>query len=229
MNEISIFIPLAVAMLLGGAVGLERQWRQNYAGVVTHALVALGAAAYTALPALLGAGSDMRLGSQVVTGIGFLGAGLIMRDGLTIRGLSAAATIWATGAVGVLAGYGFLAEAGAVTALILVTNVLLRGSARLVDRYVPEAETEERYYNIALTCTAADEALMRAELLNVLAKHNLRLRGVESQQRDGSRSEVTAVVYSMRQEDERVEQVVGSLSLLPQTFSASWTSDTGNA
>ena len=75
MNDLSIAIHLTLAMLLGGAVGLERQWRQNYAGVVTHALVALGAAAYTALPALLDASNDMRLGSQVVTGIGFLGAG----------------------------------------------------------------------------------------------------------------------------------------------------------
>lgn len=229
MSEFSIAINLVLAMLLGGLVGVERQWRLNYAGVVTHALVSLGAAAYTSLPALLDAGSDMRLGSQVVTGIGFLGAGLIMRDGLTIRGLSAAATIWATGAVGVLAGYGFLAEASVVTALILVTNMLLRRGAKLVDRHVPEAETEERYYNIALTCSSSDEAMMRAELLNALGKHNLRLRGVESQQRDGGRSEVHAVVYTTHQEDERVEKLVGSLSLLPQTYSASWTSDTGNA
>lgn len=229
MSGYPIAINLFLAMLLGAAVGVERQWRQNYAGVVTHALVSLGAAAYTSLPALLHAGSDMRLGSQVVTGIGFLGAGLIMRDGLTIRGLSAAATIWATGAVGVLAGYGFLAEAGAVTGLILVTNVLLRLGARLVDRYVPEAKTEERYYNIALTCASVNEATVRAELLKALAKHSLRLRGVESQQRDGGRSEVLAVVYSTHQEDERVENLVGSLSLLPQTFSASWTSDSGSA
>lgn len=229
MSEFSIAINLVLAMLLGASVGVERQWRQNYAGIVTHALVSLGAAAYTSLPALLNAGADMRLGSQVVTGIGFLGAGLIMRDGLTIRGLSAAATIWATGAVGVLAGYGFLAEASAVTGLILVTNVLLRLAAKRVDRHVPEAEAEERYYNIALTCAASDEAMVRAELLNALGKHNLRLRGVESQQRDGGRSEVHAVVYTTHQEDERVETLVGSLSLLPQTFSARWTSDTGNA
>jgi len=229
MSGFSIAINLFLAMLLGAAVGVERQWRQNYAGVVTHALVALGAAAYTSLPALLDAGSDMRLGSQVVTGIGFLGAGLIMRDGLTIRGLSAAATVWATGAVGVLSGYGFLAGAAAVTGLILVTNVFLRRGAWLLERYVPEAEAEERYYNIALTCASVDEALVRAELLTALGKHSLRLRGVESQLRDNGRSEVHAVIFSTHQEDERVEKLVGSLSLLPQTYSASWTSDTGNA
>ena len=229
MSDFHIAINLFLAMLLGGAVGIERQWRQNYAGIVTHALVSLGAAAYTSLPALLDAGSDMRLGSQVVTGIGFLGAGLIMRDGLTIRGLSAAATIWATGAVGVLAGYGFLLEASEVTALILVTNVVLRLAAKRVDRHVPQAEAEERYYTITLTCAASDEAVVRAELLNALGKHNLRLRGIESQQRDGGRSEVHAVVYTTHQEDERVETLVGTLSLLPQTFSARWTSDTGNA
>ncbi|WJV25540.1 MULTISPECIES: MgtC/SapB family protein [Pseudomonas] len=228
MSEFSIAINLALAMLLGGAVGVERQWRQNYAGVVTHALVSLGAAAYTSLPTLLHAGADMRLGSQVVTGIGFLGAGLIMRNGLNIQGLSAAATIWATGAVGVLMGYGFLAEASTVTGLILVTNLLLRQGAKLVDRHVPEAEPEERYYNISLTCASSDEAMMRAELLNALGAHDLRLRGVESRQSDGGRSEVHTVVYSTQQEDERVEKVVGSLSLRPQTYSARWTSDAGN-
>ncbi|WDD93479.1 hypothetical protein Bsp3421_003564 [Burkholderia sp. FERM BP-3421] len=127
-----------------------------------------------------------------------------------------------------VAGYGFLTEASTVTGLILVTNLLLRQRAKLVDRHVPEAEAEERYYNIALTCASSDEAVMRAELLNAIGAHNLRLRGVESRQRDGGRSEVHTIVYSTQQEDERVEKLVGRLSLLPQTYSASWTSDTGN-
>jgi putative Mg2+ transporter-C (MgtC) family protein len=92
-------------------VGLERQSRQQHTGLTTHALVALGAATYSSLPDLLGRLPDVRIGGQVVTGIGFLGAGLIMCDGLNIRGLSTAGTVWATGAIGVLAGYGKFLEA----------------------------------------------------------------------------------------------------------------------
>lgn len=77
---------LVVALLLGMCIGVERQLRQRHTGLNTHALVALGAAAFTSLATLLGQDNDVRLGGQVVTGIGFLGAGLIMRDGLNVRG-----------------------------------------------------------------------------------------------------------------------------------------------
>ncbi|WP_245272874.1 MgtC/SapB family protein [Microvirga lotononidis] len=104
---LSVTLNLALGLVLGASIGLERQWRQRHAGLATHALVAVGAAAFTSVPGLLpSVGDATRMGAQVVTDIGFLGAGLIMRDGLSVRGLSTAATVWATGAVGVLAGYG---------------------------------------------------------------------------------------------------------------------------
>ncbi len=222
----SIMANLCLALLLGSLIGLERQWKQTYAGLSTHALVALGAAAYTSLPGLLDSVSDpARLGGQVVTGIGFLGAGVIMRDGLSIRGLSAAATVWATGSVGVLSGYGLVLEAAEVAGLILLANLLLPRLGILVDKHTPERRLTERLYVISLQCPSKNEALVREQLLQAITLHKLRLRSLESHTRDTTGVEVRATVYSTSSEDAKVEQLVGELSLFSHIFAASWSAD----
>lgn len=206
-------------------IGLERHWLQRHTGLTTHALVALGAAAFTSLAGLFGEATDIRMGAQVVSGIGFLGAGLIMRDGLSVRGLRGAATIWATGAVGTLAGYGFLIEAAETTAFVIFINMALPRIGRLVERYAPDQELVERFYVIELKCAAGDEAWIRARLLEAMTVQKLRLHGVESRAiAETANVEVEAVVYSTRQEDRLVEQLVGELSLSPLVFSTRWTS-----
>ena len=99
---------LGLALVLGSAIGIERQWRQRSAGLRTNALVSLGAVAFVLLSRSLTAsgGDPSRIASQIVAGIGFLGAGVIMREGLTVQGLNTAATIWCSAAVGSLAGAG---------------------------------------------------------------------------------------------------------------------------
>lgn len=224
----SIVVNLVVALSLGCLVGLERQWKQSYAGLSTHALVALGAAAYASLPDLLYSVSDAaRMGGQVVTGIGFLGAGVIMRDGLSIRGLSAAATVWATGAIGVLAGYGLLLEAVEVAILIMAANFFMPRFGMLVDRYAPSQRISEHVYAISLLCATHDEAMVRAQLLQTITAHKLRLRGLESHSRETAGVEVRASLYSASRDDAKVEQMVGELSLSAHIFAASWTSDGG--
>lgn len=226
-NVFSISLNLLCALLLGAIVGIERQWRQLHTGLTTHALVSLGAAAYCALPFLIDAGPDIRMGGQVVTGIGFLGAGLIMRDGLNVRGLNTSATVWATGAVGVLAGYGRLLEATEATGLLLLVNIALPRLGWLVDHHAPENVEIERFYVVELRCRAPDEALVRKLLLQAMNVRKLRLHSLESYVIEGSSSvEVDAVVYSARQEDQLVETLVGELSLSPSVFFSRWTSTT---
>ncbi|WP_226575883.1 MgtC/SapB family protein [Acuticoccus sediminis] len=135
LEQLSVTINLVVAVFLGAVIGLERQFVQRYTGVTTHALVALGAAAFVSIASLASPVGDVsRIAGQVVTGIGFLGAGLIFRDGMSVRGLSAAASIWATGAVGALSGFGFLLEATEVALLMFIVNLTLPRIGRLVDR-----------------------------------------------------------------------------------------------
>jgi len=105
---------LGVAFVFGAMIGLERQYRQRSAGLRTMVLVALGAAAFVHLGGrIYGGEGQTRIIAYVVSGIGFLGAGVIMKEGLQVRGLNTAATLWSTAAVGACAGAGLYAEAAA--------------------------------------------------------------------------------------------------------------------
>lgn len=119
---------LALAVVFGGVVGAERELADQPAGLRTHILLSLGACLFTLISAYgFGRGADpSRLAAQIVTGIGFLGGGAILRHGLTIRGLTTAASIWATCALGVAVGVGSYTLASGATALALLTLVGLR-------------------------------------------------------------------------------------------------------
>lgn len=169
-----IAIGLVTALGLGALVGLERQWRQRSSGMATHAMVALGAASFSILPLLLdNEVSVTRMAAQVVSGIGFLGAGVIMRDGLSVRGLSTAASIWSTGAIGVLAGSGFILAACMTTALIVIANLFLPALGRVVDRHTSGEAEQERFYQISVSCEARNEALVRMQLLQRMGDNRL--------------------------------------------------------
>jgi putative Mg2+ transporter-C (MgtC) family protein len=116
---------LVVAVLLGALIGLERQLRNHPAGLHANALVALGAAAYVIAGALIGDPTGpARVAGQVVTGVGFLCAGLIWHHRGTVVGINTAATIWCSCAVGVLAGFGLLLWAGFIALVVLLANVV---------------------------------------------------------------------------------------------------------
>src|ERR1700730_9017369 len=126
MTELEFAARLAVGIGCGVGIGLERQWRQRLAGLRTTALVATGACLFVILSVVH---SDVtsadRIAAQIVSGIGFLGAGVIIRDGLGIRGLNTAATLWCAAAVGALAGAGFFLFAAGGSAAGILGNLLL--------------------------------------------------------------------------------------------------------
>ena len=116
---------LVVALVLGALIGLERALRKHPAGLHTSALVALGSAAFVVAGTLVGASGPARVAGQVVTGVGFLCAGVILHQGATVRGLNTAATVWCCSAVGVLAGLGLTAWAVLTALLVLIANIIL--------------------------------------------------------------------------------------------------------
>jgi len=141
---------LALAAALGGAVGIEREIREREAGFRTHLLVALGSALFTIVSAygfhaFLSSGANVvradptRIAAQIVTGIGFLGAGAIIRQGLSIRGLTTAATLWVVAAIGLAVGAGYYGGALITTAIVLLALWPLRLLAYAVlRRFRPE-------------------------------------------------------------------------------------------
>jgi putative Mg2+ transporter-C (MgtC) family protein len=131
-----------VALGLGAAIGLERQLRNHEAGLKTNALVSLGSALFVTMAYQFP--DPGRIVAQILTGIGFLGAGMIMRDGLHVRGLNTAATLWCSAAVGTLAGAGSYVAASEAGVMILAANITLRWVAKWVERSKgPDQECEK--------------------------------------------------------------------------------------
>jgi putative Mg2+ transporter-C (MgtC) family protein len=132
VNHFEFVVNMALAVACGAAIGAERQWRQRMACLRTNALVAAGACLFVSLGGLIE--EQGRMAAQIVSGIGFLGGGVILRDGLNVRGLNTAATLWCTAAVGTLAGCGYPLEAVVGTAVITFANVVLRPFARKLNQ-----------------------------------------------------------------------------------------------
>jgi putative Mg2+ transporter-C (MgtC) family protein len=223
----AILVRLALALLLGSAIGFERQWHQKMAGLRTNALVALGAAGFVIFSAMYpGQDSPTRVAAQIVSGIGFLGAGVILREGVNVHGLNTAATLWCSAMVGTFAGGGFLMAAGAAGSFVVVTNLLLRPLVRRLNRRNLTAFDAETHYTVEVTCKGAEEAHMRSLLLHALQGAGLGLRRIESEDiPDTSKVSVVASAMSASRNDAALEQIVGRLSLEPYVSAATWQVD----
>jgi putative Mg2+ transporter-C (MgtC) family protein len=217
----------AVAVVLGALVGFERQWRQRMAGLRTNALVALGAALFELFGVLIAGenGADpTRIAAYVVSGVGFLGAGVILRDGVHVRGINTAATIWCSAAVGVLAGGGYLIEAVVAAVLVLWINILLRPLGRRIDRQPVDHDAEvETTYRFRATTRDKKEAHVRALLLQAISGHGYQLRAIESANIDGTDLvEVRAELVTIGRNDDQIETAAGRLGLEPGVTAVRW-------
>ena len=147
-----VVLRLALAALFGAAIGVEREIREREAGLRAHLLVGLGSALFTIVSAygfhaFLASGQSVvradpsRIAAQIVTGIGFLGAGAILRQGLSVRGLTTAATLWVVAAIGLATGAGYYSAAAVTTVLVILSLWPLRILAhRIFVRFRPERE-----------------------------------------------------------------------------------------
>jgi len=217
-------IGLAAATVLGASIGFERQWRQRMAGLRTNTLVAIGAASFVIFAGLFpDEGSPTRVAAQVVSGIGFLGAGIIFREGLHVTGLNTAATLWCSAAVGMLAGAGHSLHAALATGFVVLVNLLLRPLVRLINRQ-PITQTEiDSHYRVRVVCRNPEEAHVRALLLQSTSNGQLSLRRLDSTDlEDSGRVEVVAQLSAHSKSDAVLEQVVGRLSLESTVSAASW-------
>jgi putative Mg2+ transporter-C (MgtC) family protein len=217
-------VNLSVAVTLGAVIGFERQWRQRLAGLRTNTLVALGAASFVVFENLFSTEPDRtRVAAQVVSGIGFLGAGIIFREGLNVRGLNTAATLWCSAAVGVLAGGGALPYAAVAAALVIAVNLLLRPLVQRINRQPLASAELQSGYVVNVVCKGDREAHVRALLLQGVSAGSIHLRRLDSSNiEDSDRVEVLAVLSADRRSDGVLEQIVGRLSLEPSVTAARW-------
>ena len=212
-----------MALLLGSAIGIERQWYQKMAGLRTNALVALGAAGYVVFSVMAGGGDPTRVAGQIVSGIGFLGAGVILREGANVHGLNTAATLWCSAMVGTLAGGGYLPQSALAACFIVATNILLRPLVRRLNRRVLAPADTETHYTVQVTCRAPEEAHIRSLLLHALSGGGLGLRQINSEDIPGTANvAVTVNAMSGVQNNPALEQIVGRLSLEPYVSAVKW-------
>ena len=226
MTTAEMLLRLGSGVGLGTVIGFERQYRARMAGLRTNALVAAGATLFVLLSAhgFTGASADpTRVAAQIVSGIGFLGAGVILREGLTVRGLNTAATLWCSAAVGSLAGAGMYDVAAAGTVVVVIVNVALRPLGRVVDRR-PDTGTETPTSYTFLAVTKDDaEAHVRALLVQALARTDFGLRSVTSTNAGAAgQVEVRAELSANQRDDKQMESAVSRLSLEPSVTSVRW-------
>jgi putative Mg2+ transporter-C (MgtC) family protein len=223
--ETTFVLEIGAALLMGLAIGVERQLGQHPAGLRTNALVCVGAALFVSLSRLMGdAGSPTRIAAQVVSGIGFLGGGVILREGLNVKGMTTAATLWCSAAVGTLSGAGYPLEALIGTGIILVTTVSLHPISTWIDKRGKAAKNVETSYILQAICEEQQEGIIRTILMRHVNAHpSMVIQGLSTQGVDHpGRKVVIANIYSSVRDDHAMQDMMSRINIEPGVTSAKW-------
>jgi putative Mg2+ transporter-C (MgtC) family protein len=216
-------VSLLTAFVFGTLIGAERQYRQRSAGLRTNVLVAVGASAFVDLANhLTGSDGSVRVIAYVVSGIGFLGAGAIMKEGMNVRGLNTAATLWASAAVGCCAGADMVAQAALLTLFVLGGNTLLRPLVNAIDRIPIVEQSTEASYDVLITTDSGSVASVREFLLEKLEAANYPVRDIEVAYGPEDSAEITATLVSLSIEPNELDAVVASLAAMRGVRHATW-------
>ena len=220
LSWVEILIRLSLAAGLGGVIGIERELRDRYAGLRTHLLVSVGSALFTLVSAYAWTGFQFkgsvgydptRIAAQIVTGVGFLGAGAIIRQGVTVHGLTTAATLWAAAAIGMASAVGFYSAAVIATGVTLVVLYPLRV---FEHRFLYRLRAGVAHVVIELRPGASV-----TPVLSFLAGEKVGLAGVQIQD-DAKHRTISADVELER--DARIVEVVDGLLGLEGVIGAQW-------
>jgi putative Mg2+ transporter-C (MgtC) family protein len=217
---------LLAAFACGVAIGIERQMRQRTAGLRTITLVASGACLFVTLGVLTGNGTAgvTQIAAYVVSGVGFLGGGVIMRDKGSIQGINTAATLWCSAAVGVLCGAGHFGPALAGTGIVLLTNTVLREVSRTINATPVSNADLVREYVLTVVCRDEDEIHIRTVMSNSMYSTPLSFQSLTSEDvadQPGS-IRVTATLKLHPKDQSKLELMASRISMEKSVSSVSW-------
>ena len=233
MTWIDFTIRLLVGFFLGVGIGIERQWLKTRAVLKTNVLVTLGSAMFVMLSVMTtGDSSPTRVSAQIVSGIGFLGGGVILREGTSVRGINTAATLWCAAAVGTLVGSGHLLQAYLGTFAVVGANLLLRPLVEAFKHQIEESTTNSNLvgsgamlprYGCQLLCKPEQEGQVLSLLLKTIKQQQLALVKIHSKN-IADEVEIRAEFISKDgyYELEYLEEVVGLLKSESKVSSVSW-------
>lgn len=211
---------IGCAFVMGTFIGVERQIRQRNAGLRTNILVSIGAAAFTILSYSMttGNGDPSRVAAQIVSGIGFLGGGLILKDGLTVRGLNTAATIWCSAACGTLSGVGLYKEAAILVICVLLTHCLFRPLCALLEKRTAKVY----HYSIRAECQRNASNSIQKLIMDTLAfDQDVQLNSL-FYKGDDERVTVCCDMATLGEHKVLLDLVVSRLSSRSEVYSVGW-------
>ncbi len=225
VSLLDTLVSLSAAFVLGGLIGFERQVRQRTAGLRTNTLVAVGAAVFVDMANRIG-GHDatVHVTAYVVSGIGFLGAGAIMKEGANITGLNTAATLWGSAAVGACAGADLLGEAVLAALFVLASNTLLRPVVNRINRRPVNEEASEATYRVYVICRRDAQPEVRERMVAMLEAASYPVRDVGQHAFGAVDVEIEATLYATAVDSEELDQAVAQLAVLPGVTQAVWNS-----
>ena len=168
MDALEFLQRLGVSFGLGCIIGIERQFTNHSIGIKTCVLVCVGSSLFMLFPLCLPNADVNRMAAQVVSGVGFLGSGIIFEDGGNVRGINTAATIWCTAAIGILSGAGLYLYAAIATACLAAVNVALRFASNRLE-YWRLTDDGGRDFRLTLTCAAEVENTVRKKMIELLS------------------------------------------------------------
>lgn len=216
-------LSLLGAFVLGTLIGVERQYRQRGGGLRTHVLVAVGAATFVDIGMHLnGNPGATQIIAYVVSGVGFLGAGVIMKEGSNVWGLNTAATLWCSAAVGACAGADLAFEAVALTCFVLAGNTLLRPLVNVINRAPINQGTTEAIYEVRVTITIDHLDDSRELLREQLEAANYPLQDIKIIEREQGGVELVATLLGTAADPQELDEIVGRLEKTPFVQNASW-------
>lgn len=218
LDTVTFMIRIVVCFILSTAIGIERQYRHRMVGLRTNVLVSLGAFMFMCISFGIKTTDETRIAAQVVSGIGFLGAGVILRDGNKIKGLNTAATLWCVAAIGVLTASGMVFEATVGTLLVLFSNILLRVFAQRIMDKAKHNQTEK--CTIKISCEKKIEVVIRTSLTRLVDRNNLTLQRFERNDITKEEVKLNAIIYTSRLD--AIQDIVNKISVDAGVTSIAW-------
>jgi len=219
-------IRLLLAFLLGTLIGLERQWRHKLAGVKTNALVAIGAALFILVACKVTGDSTSvsRVAGQIVTGIGFLCAGVIMKEGFNVTGLNTAATVWCSSAIGTLCGMGYLYEPLIGTAGILACHYVLRPLEIYID--TRHANLDFMSFQFKISCEQKDGEHLSNEVVEFVKNCSaLKLAALElKDDPDTKKTQIKVEIKTQIKEESKIQELMKLIKASAGVYAVSYNS-----
>lgn len=221
MSAFDFTVRLVASIFFGFIIGMERNLTGHVVGIKTNVLVCLSACMFVLFPYIIGSNDIVRNSAQVITGVGFLGSGIIFKDGRNVRGINTAATIWCTAAIGVITSTGRISLAGISTFPLLISNIIFKVVA---DKINPDYEFDEdgAVYRVSIVCDDTKEFMIRSLIMEEMKSPILRLTSLESiDQQEGKVNIITEFMCKVKK-DQIAENMIIKFRIEEGVYDTYW-------